>query len=242
MMMMMQRLLQDGSPDTASLTTATGAPRHFNFNSGNILHHHPSSAFLSCSRSEDNKDSEDSNPENSERNSRFDESNQSDSACKDRKVVVNTVKDDIFNRIRICKTPEDKSGSDESMDVEDSKHERIEDRLSSEEDFLTVDDEIGSPVDLTNRHRFLKLHNRRPTMLSSDKIVFSRQPDVSSPSTVSEANEDRRIAFSVENILDPNKFTGKDKDFGLLKPRYPTQWRPHMDIMANSSDLITSGR
>ena len=142
------------------------------------------------------------------------------------------------------------------MDVEDvaCRDDDEDERLSSDEDYLNVDedDDVGSPVDLTSRHRLL---SRLNVSAAADKLPSFRQMDVSSPSTVSEANEDnlqspppsrqhdhrdRRLAFSVENILDPNKFTGKEKDTAVLRPAYHAHWRPHLDITSSSPDFVNS--
>lgn len=171
-MMMMQRLLQESSADTPAATS----PRTFSFaNGGNILHHHPASAFLRppSSRSEDTRDS-----------GKEGEEECSDSGRQDRVCAEG---DDSKSRV-----------SEESVDVQEAN-----DRLSSDEDLLTVD---GSPVDLTSRHRLL----RRTPSDNND--------------------ESPRLAFSVENILDPTKFTGKDREAALLRPldleRLQTHWRP----------------
>ncbi|KAG8290180.1 hypothetical protein J6590_040124 [Homalodisca vitripennis] len=228
-MMMMQRLLQENTNDASngsSVQNVSGRP--FNFaNGGNILHHHPSSAFLRppSSRSEDTKDS---GKEGTGEETDVVESD------KVRDDVSDSSKKEIEDSERLCRTPDDSKSrlSEESMDVEDRN-----DRLSSDEDFLNVDDDLGSPVDLTSRHRFLnRLHHH--TMLSGDK-AYRRQLDNSSPSSVSEANDDppRRLAFSVENILDPTKFTGKEKDIALIRPRFQSQWRP-LDVLDSSPDLL----
>lgn len=211
-MMMMQRLLQENANDkSASLGGQNLSPRAFSFtNGGNILHHHPSSAFLRppSTRSEDTRDSgKECEDEGSESDKR--EPAEEDAVCR------TSEGDDCKSRV-----------SEESMDVAERN-----DRLSSDEDFLNVDDELGSPVDLTSRHRLL--HRLHRTMASS-------------PSSVSEGNDEpphpRRLAFSVENILDPTKFTGKDREAALLRPldldRFQAHWRPLDPDLINHSGKL----
>lgn len=141
--------------------------------------------------------------------------------------------------------------SDDSVDV-DSRF--VEERISSEEDFNAAvkDEDVRSPVDLTSR--------RLPTLCCADEgcedntetagttVIPCRHslgcpPDENSM-TVDDAYEKstdvastRRLAFSVENILDPNKFTGKQiEDSVKEKFSLPYNWRPHLDF-ANSSPV-----
>ncbi|XP_054279532.1 homeobox protein slou-like [Macrosteles quadrilineatus] len=196
-MMMMQRLLQDNASEAATTSTSSQPVPVTSPRPFNVLHHHPASAFLRppSSRSEDTKD---------------------DSEVQD--DASETSKKDTEERV--CRSPEDSKSrvSEESMDVED-RH----DRLSSDEDFLTVDDELGSPVDLTSRHHFLNRIHHRSTTTASSPEAQDEPP--------------RRLAFSVENILDPNKFTGKEKEIALVRPRFQSQWRP-LDMLATSPDLL----
>lgn len=217
-MMMMQRLLQESSVNdvSPSQTNVTNLSPFSFSTGGNVLHHHPSSAFLRppSSKSDDTKDSKGEEPEN------VDEEDRSDCSKKEGEETE-----------RVCRTPDDSKSrvSEESMD---------HGRSSSEEDFLTVDDDLGSPVDLTSRHRFLNRLHHHHTVIASDK-GFHRQLDTPSPSSVSEPNDDtpRRLAFSVENILDPTKFTGKEKEMALVRPRFQSQWRP-LDVLSNSQDIL----
>ncbi|XP_050499130.1 homeobox protein slou [Diabrotica virgifera virgifera] len=98
---------------------------------------------------------------------------------------------------------------------------------NSDEEDLTVDvenDDTLCPVDLTRRQEnFGSYDNFHKTDSNSDFSSFkddrkspksvcsdhsrSRSPRDQSPSVVPIQN--RRLAFSVENILDPNKFTGR---------------------------------
>lgn len=280
-MMMMQRLLQqDNQTELNQQQNSTARSAPFGFTTAtanaNVLHHHPSSAFLRPTAvKKDGGDTKDADDENS---------------FKDVDSTVATPstnpEDDLHNsNIRLCsnssggdKSPQtngdNKNSSssrlsmeESSMDVECNvdrggvEEDDEDERLSSDEDYLNVDEDededAGSPVDLTSRHRLL---NR---LSVADKLPHFRQTDASSPSTVSEANEDnlllqspppsrqhdhrdRRLAFSVENILDPNKFTGKEKEAAaaaaaVLRPTFHTHWRPHLDITSSSPDF-TSGR
>lgn len=225
-MMMMQRLLQESTVNDVSPTQTSVTSLPFSFSTGgNVLHHHPSSAFLRppSSKSEDTKDSG-NNGAGEESPENVDGERLEDDASEE------GGKKESEETVRVCGTPEELKSrvSEESMDQA---------RLSSEEDFLTVDDDLGSPVDLTSRHRFInRLHHH--TVIAEDK-GFRRQLDTPSPSSVSEANDDtpRRLAFSVENILDPTKFTGKEKEMALLRPRFHSQWRP-LDALGHTQDIL----
>lgn len=106
-----------------------------------------------------------------------------------------------------------------------------EDRVSSEEEFTTNTKDDRSPVDLTSR-RLLET-NTAFDRQSSESITDESTLDSCKNDRV--PNHTRRLAFSVENILDPNKFTGKHVD-DSLKDRIlqPFNWRPHLDFIDNS--------
>ncbi|KAK9695760.1 Homeodomain [Popillia japonica] len=72
--------------------------------------------------------------------------------------------------------------------------------------------------------------NKRPESVCSDDVSRPESPRDASPSVVSHQN--RRLAFSVENILDPNKFTGRQTIFsdGICC------WKPAQES-AGSSDF-----
>lgn len=121
--------------------------------------------------------------------------------------------------------------SEDSRDVE-----MCEKASETDEEELNVDvetDDALCPVDLTRRHGAFDAFVPSSKMDSSDYKTYkilkdddklngmdasrsesvcsdvsrSESPRVPSPSVVSHQN--RRLAFSVENILDPNKFTGR---------------------------------
>ncbi|KAG5860977.1 hypothetical protein JTB14_013652 [Gonioctena quinquepunctata] len=96
----------------------------------------------------------------------------------------------------------------------------------SDDEDLNVDvenDDALCPVDLTRRQEGFSFDGFNKTDSSSDFNSFkddvkraesvcsdrsrSRSPRDPSPSVV--IHQNRRLAFSVENILDPNKFTGR---------------------------------
>lgn len=83
----------------------------------------------------------------------------------------------------------------------------------------------------------------------SPRLSGSPKPDSPRSPSMPSLNPHRRLAFSVENILDPNKFTGRQGDgvsgqgrvsnstgeprglrfvAGALPPAY---WRPHFDVL-----------
>lgn len=84
--------------------------------------------------------------------------------------------------------------------------------------------------------------NRSSDSVCSDVSRSESPRDVVSPSVVS---HNRRLAFSVENILDPNKFTGRQSAYsdsgsnGLVN----CCWKPHQDNVNSPSDLdVADGR
>lgn len=129
-----------------------------------------------------------------------------------------------------------KSASEDSRDTE----------TKSDEEDLNVDvenDDALCPVDLTRRQCFdasagdfkafkvVKeegLKDGRSESVCSDDVSRSDSPGgrVQSPSVVTQQN--RRLAFSVENILDPNKFTGRQVyNDGICC------WKPHQESLGS---------
>lgn len=123
--------------------------------------------------------------------------------------------------------------SEDSIDV--NNHAMVpDDHISSEEEFTasTREEDVRSPVDLTSR-RLLEgnLSDRQSTgSVTEDSAIEetcknNRQPDISS----------RTLAFSVENILDPNKFTGKQFEDSIKDKLVQSySWKPHLDYMDTS--------
>ncbi|XP_039279681.1 homeobox protein slou [Nilaparvata lugens] len=110
-------------------------------------------------------------------------------------------------------------------------------RVSSEEDLLNVDSPAGgSPVDLTSsRHRLL---TRLPPSPSSPPSPANDDDD-DREGVASPPQPHRRLAFSVENILDPNKFTGREKELPPHPHLSPShRWRPQLDLINSSSDIM----
>ncbi len=112
--------------------------------------------------------------------------------------------------------------SEDSAEVNGQGH-TDDDRVTSEEESNACKDR--SPVDLTNR-RLL------------EENTFDRQSaeSITEESTLDSCkNDTRRLAFSVENILDPNKFTGKQLEDSIKeKLVQPYNWRPHIDYIDSS--------
>lgn len=124
--------------------------------------------------------------------------------------------------------------SEDSIDV--SNHVIVtDDRVSSEEEFngSAREEDVRSPVDLTRR-RLLAANSssdRQSTgSVTEDSVMeetckTNRPPDISS----------RTLAFSVENILDPNKFTGKQFEDSIKDTLVQSySWKPHLDFMDTS--------
>lgn len=148
--------------------------------------------------------------------------------------------------------------SDDSRDVEMCETNREfgdeEDELNVDVD--VENDDTLCPVDLTRRHeKFTSFENLIPASKSEDSdykghkvlkeeqklnvsvkrsesvcsdVSRSESPRDPSPSVVPHQN--RRLAFSVENILDPNKFTGKQSVYsdGVCC------WKPHQENIGSS--------
>lgn len=142
---------------------------------------------------------------------------------------------------------------------EDSQDVETCDKSTASNEELNVDvenDDNSCPVDLTrrqdesnNKFTFEDLIPKakgikdeqdsgvnRSESVCSDVSRSDSPRDVVSPSVVS---HNRRLAFSVENILDPNKFTGRQSVYsdsssnGLVN----CCWKPHQDV--NSSEMTT---
>lgn len=140
---------------------------------------------------------------------------------------------------------------------EDSRDVETCDKSESGEE-LNVDvenDDNSCPVDLTRRQdeKFTfenlipKTDFKLKTVKDDESSVMNRSEsvcsdvsrsdsprDVVSPSVVS---HNRRLAFSVENILDPNKFTGRQSVFSDSGSNGMVNccWKPHQDI--TTSDI-----
>nr|XP_018901569.1 PREDICTED: NK1 transcription factor-related protein 2-like [Bemisia tabaci] len=117
-------------------------------------------------------------------------------------------------------------------------------------DDVNGDIEVGSPVDLTKGSSLaVRLTLGSPVRSSAED--FSADDSCPIASSDEEAARDhetflknqssgsserrpgeRRLAFSVENILDPNKFTGPKQegpDAFIHRFQNPCHWRPHLD-------------
>lgn len=125
--------------------------------------------------------------------------------------------------------------SEDSVDV---NNVTVDDRISSEEDFNpSKDDDVRSPVDLTSR-RFLgtNTYDRQ----SSGSITEDSTLDETCKNEILPNASSRRLAFSVENILDPNKFTGKQLEDSLKeKLSTPYSWKQHLEYMDTSPTPVS---
>ncbi|KAH0812551.1 hypothetical protein GEV33_010240 [Tenebrio molitor] len=127
---------------------------------------------------------------------------------------------------------------------DDSRDAEMCDKTCDTDEELNVDvenDDTLCPVDLTRRQdKFTSFENlipsnktdsssdfisfkdmKRSESVCSDDVSRSESPRDQSPSVVPHQN--RRLAFSVENILDPNKFTGRQ---GVYSDGICC-WKPH---------------
>ncbi|XP_044754479.1 homeobox protein slou [Coccinella septempunctata] len=108
---------------------------------------------------------------------------------------------------------------------DDSRDADMCDKLTDDDDVDVENDDTSSlcPVDLTRRHdklrsfegliqkndsnsEFLYSKDSKGSESVCSDLSRSQSPPDRSPSVIS---NNRRLAFSVENILDPNKFTGR---------------------------------
>lgn len=164
-------------------------------------------------------------------------------------------KSPVSEEVQLFRLP--KRLSDDSRDVE--MCDKNSDFDGDDEDELNVDvdvenDDTLCPVDLTRRHeKFTSFENLIPTSKTEDsnfsvKVIneddklisvqrsesvcsdISRSPSPRDPSPSVVPHQNRRLAFSVENILDPNKFTGKQSIYsdGVCC------WKPHQENHGSS--------
>lgn len=138
-----------------------------------------------------------------------------------------------------------------SCDSEDSFNEAVhnhvmvsEERVSSEEEFsnMTREEDVRSPVDLTSR-RLLEA-NSSDRQSSGSGTEDSTLDETCKNDKVSSEIPPRTLSFSVENILDPNKFTGKQFEESLKdKIVQSYNWKPHLDFMdASPVNASRTGR
>lgn len=106
-----------------------------------------------------------------------------------------------------------------------------EERVSSEEEFVGAKEEVRSPVDLTS--------SRRLPMETSEFMTSEESTLDSCRNERVNDHGPRKLAFSVENILDPNKFTGKQLEEAKEKILQPFNWRPHLDFVDSSSVSVS---
>lgn len=111
-------------------------------------------------------------------------------------------------------------------------HQEEKESDSTDEEELNVDVETEDaalcPVDLTRRQQHQSAND---SVCSDDVNSRSESPsrdEEQSPSVVV-PHQNRRLAFSVENILDPNKFTGRQTAFneGICC------WKPHQESLGS---------
>lgn len=141
----------------------------------------------------------------------------------------------MMQRIIESTVPE-KSGKPESPSVYLQDDEKCISETDEEELNVDVetDDAALCPVDLTRRqqqhhHDEHSGGNTKTESVCSDDVSRSVSPREQSPSVVV-PHQNRRLAFSVENILDPNKFTGRHQttfNDGLCC------WKPHTESLGS---------
>lgn len=142
--------------------------------------------------------------------------------------------------------------SGESEDSTDVNNAFAEERISSEDDLNSAvkEEDVRSPVDLTSRRLPMsycgddgsEINNvdvtgtaviscRHSVVCTSEENSTVDDAYMTSEKSTDVAST-RRLAFSVENILDPNMFTGKQIEDGVKeKFSLPYSWRPHLDFI-----------
>lgn len=156
-------------------------------------------------------------------------------------VDVDECSNGTVDKIKYEKSYQEEYARRLSCDSEDSvdvSNVIVEDRVSSEEDYNTSKDEdVRSPVDLTSRRL---LETNTYDRQSSGSITEDSTMDESCKHERVPDSGSRRLAFSVENILDPNKFTGKQFEDSLKeKLTTPYSWKPHLDYMDTSPTTVS---
>lgn len=145
--------------------------------------------------------------------------------------------------------------NEDSRDIETCDKSEADEELN-----VDVENDNSCPVDLTrrqddkftfenlipksNEYKLKALKDDQESVLNRSESVCSdvsrsdSPRDVVSPSVVS---HNRRLAFSVENILDPNKFTGRQSVFSDSGSNGMVNccWKPHQDV--NSSEMVDDG-
>lgn len=124
-----------------------------------------------------------------------------------------------------------------------------EERLTSEEESAGAKDEVRSPVDLTSGrrsplpgdcHEFASSEESTLDSCRNERLHDGLGPGASPSLSLSASPSPRKLAFSVENILDPNKFTGKQLEEANERMPPSFNWRPHSDF-ADSCSVDVSG-
>jgi hypothetical protein len=148
---------------------------------------------------------------------------------------------------------------------DDSRDAEMCDKTCDTDEELNVDvenDDTLCPVDLTRRQdKFTSFENlipsnktdsssdfisfkdmKRSESVCSDDVSRSESPRDQSPSVVPHQN--RRLAFSVENILDPNKFTGRQGVYSdgicCWKPHDGSRGSPEYDDSETGEEICGS--
>lgn len=125
------------------------------------------------------------------------------------------------------------------MSIFDSQHDHF--AFGSNQDY---NNKISFKSDGMEKSHHDEDRQNGPESICSDLSRHSHSPKPGSPRSPSVSlNHNRRLAFSVENILDPNKFTGRHGEIGpvlgagrdaglrLGGGMAPAYWRPHFDVL-----------
>lgn len=128
------------------------------------------------------------------------------------------------------------SGEELNVDVENDDNSCPVDLTRRQEEAFTFENLIPKSSDfkLSKADEQDSVLNRSESVCSD--VSRSESPrDVVSPSVVS---HNRRLAFSVENILDPNKFTGRHSVYSDSGSNGMVNccWKPHQDV--NSTEMV----
>lgn len=228
-MMMMQRLLQNNNNNNNNSNSNNNNNGYADETRLNGIRHHSASPFSkpAAVQAAGTGAASDSGgePDASQQQSSAAGNEQQPSACSITATAVQT---------GTCATS---AAATAATTVRQQAADIADDRLSSDEDDeLNVDED---PVDLTNNRlhgcgQLLQSDNKACTTASATTVPMMMDTTASDYETCSSGAPScnkGRLAFSVENILDPNKFTKKLIAPAAVLPR----WRPRVDFTADPS-------
>lgn len=154
----------------------------------------------------------------------------------------------LHQQKRIDDDEDDKSESGEELNVDvenddnscpvDLTHRNTREENFSFENLIQKNNNSENIIKLKSPDEQDSVLINRSESVCSDDVSRSDSPrDVVSPSVMN-SHHNRRLAFSVENILDPNKFTGRQSVYSDSGSNGTVNicWKPHQDV--SSSECV----